>query len=427
MSTSETRADRRTKWDEKADTARSDLLAEGIARILEDTVAALAGLVTPSALARRSDRVSVDRAYRLLGDPEATLVRIMTNAADPEYRAPEIGWDTFDAVSTAAADRAAAAEGVDPIDVATAAIRHYLEQNFRLPSYPLGRIIAAATVTAGPAWKGSVRINPEHRALADELMAIHRSGAHAVRTHMRWVLLGALAALGRRPRPGMSLDLVLELSLALGNGALDRISVEPSALGIDDVIDALVALVLALTEEGSLADPRAPADPADAAAFTQLVSAADAAWASGPPPESVATVAGRAGIDIDRAARFFPRLADLADSVLRVRTAPVGGDPGPPVTDLALLRSNLRRLAETADALPGLIATATAAEPSVLVDLRLAADTLAVEGHSGHRPDDRIAERLIATAGLGTAHWATVEVLLDVLAPVPADDRRPHP
>ncbi|MFM7223985.1 MAG: hypothetical protein ACKO1Y_00895 [Actinomycetota bacterium] len=401
---------RRTKWDAKADAARADLVAEGIARILEEALGAIAGLVSPSALARRSEEMSVDRAYRLLGDPESTLRRIMTSAADPDFRADAIGWPTFDEVSSAAVAEAATETA---LEATTAAVRHYLERNFRLPSCPLGRIIAAVTLTASPAWQGTITVSDEHRALAEELAEIDRRGALALRAHMRWLLLDALGTLRRRPRPGMTLDLIVELALALANGSLDRMFVEPAALTIDEAVDALVSLTVALTEEGSPDDPREPNDARAADAFASLVRAAEAHWLAGGTIPDLDSVVAFTGTDGTEVATWFPSVAALADSVLRSRLAGRGAEPGAPVTMLGLLRADLRRVAETADAMPEVVRLAGTVEPerSVLVELRAAAAACAAE----QRTDGRLAEQLVATAGLGTAHWATTEVLLDLL------------
>lgn len=409
---------RRTKWDDKADTARRELVAEGIARILEDAVGAIADLVNPSALARRSGEISVDRAYRLLGGPDATLHRIMASAADPDFRAESIGWPTFDEVSGAAVHRAA---DETAIDATTTAVRHYIEQSLRLPSYPLGRIINAVTITASPAWRGPVTVSDKHRALAEGLAEIDRRGAQALRAHMRWLLLDALGALRRRPRPGITLDQIVELALALGNGAIDRMVVEPTALSIDVVVGAMVDLTITLTEEGSVADPRFPNDPDAAAAFSLIVRAAAAHWAGGGTIADLGTAAAIAGTEASPVESFFLSVADLADSVLRDRITLVGHETGARITTFGLVRSTLRRLAESADAIPEVVRLATTVVPerSILEELRSAAAACAAES----RADGRIAERLVATAALGTAHWETTELLLDVLIDATRSDR----
>ena len=100
----------RTKWDAKAEATRERLIEEGIARILEEAASAIAALVTPSALARRSGVASVDTAYRLLGGPEQTLLLVTARSTDPDFRSEAIGWETFDEVSAGAVDRFADAQ-----------------------------------------------------------------------------------------------------------------------------------------------------------------------------------------------------------------------------------------------------------------------------------------------------------------------------
>ncbi len=81
-----------------------------MARILEEGVAGIAGLVTPSALARRSGVVSVDTAYRLLGGPNEVLARVATTAVDPSFSSTALGWHTTDEISATAIGESVAAD-----------------------------------------------------------------------------------------------------------------------------------------------------------------------------------------------------------------------------------------------------------------------------------------------------------------------------
>lgn len=408
----------RTKWDEKAEASRAALVEEGMVRILEDGVAGIAGLVSPSSLARRSGVVSVDTAYRLLGRPDDVLGRIAGTGSDPTFRSEVLGWRTTDEISAEAIDESAGSGvPVDPL----AAIRQLLVAGLADPAFPLSRILRAVAITASPAWTGSITVADEHRALAEEVRAAARREWEHTREHLRWLVQESLAAVGRRPITGYSIDKIVVILHTIAEGALDRLALHPELVSIDEFVESILIFMLALTEEGAMADPRLPDDPEALAVFTRVVAAADAAWAEGLDLDDLHDVATRFDVPFETVVLMFPTVDDLADSVLRARVVAAGIEGGTPDATAALLRATLRRLASTADALPGLLdhARRVDAATSVLHELRVSAQSLASPGAIEDGTAARVAEQVIANAGLGMDHWPTTEVLLDLLLAQP--------
>lgn len=410
----------RTKWDEKAEAARAALVEEGMVRILEEGVGGVASLVSPSALARRSGAVSIDTAYRLLGRPEDVLARIAGTGVDPGFRSEALGWRTTEEISAEAIGEYAAPDtAMDP----TAAIRQLLVAGLADPAFPLSRILRAVAITASPAWTGRVVVAEEHRAVADAVREAARREWEHTREHLRWLVQESLAAVGRRPIEGYTIDKIVVILHTIAEGALDRLVLHPEAVSVDEFVEAILIFMLALTEDGAMADPRLPDDPEALAAFTRVVAAADAAWAAGVDLDDLHAVADRVGVPFETVVLMFPRLADLADSVLRTRIVAAGIEGGTPDTTAALLRGTLRRLAGAADAIPAVVerVRTDAGSHSVLHELQIVAAGLGSDAAVEDGTAARVAEQAIATACLGVAHWATTEVLLDLLLAQPSN------
>ncbi|MFM7271085.1 MAG: hypothetical protein ACKO2C_05575 [Actinomycetes bacterium] len=410
----------RRRWDEKADAARELLVEEAMVRLLEEQIAAMAALVTPSALARRSGAMSVDTAYRLLGGPADVLRAVAQRSVDPTFSSERLGWRTTTDLSEEAVASFHGDASGDGLDAA-AAMRALLVASFSDPAYPIARMLQAAVITASPVWTGAVSVSEEHRALAEEIREAQRSAWEQVREYMRWMVQDTLAALRRRPVGGLSLDKVLLLLHTLAEGALDRLTLYPELLTPEDVVDAIVALMLALTEEGSMADPRLPDDPEAMAVYSRLIAGCDAAWSSDDDPGDLHAVAERFAVPFEAVVLLFPTMEHLADSVLRARVTSVGVEGGAPATASALLRSALWRLAQTASAAPALVerARALAGSESVLQELRVHAAGLGATDAIDDGTADRVAEQAVATACSGVDHWPTTEVLLDLLLDQP--------
>jgi hypothetical protein len=338
--------------------------------------------------------------------------------ADPGFSSEALDWPTYDAVSQEAVALVGAEQGEQAYD-ALAALRHYLVSNFHLPAYPMGRLIRALTLLASPRWEGTVRLSEQHEALAREIFEIEGAGWESGRQHLRWLVQDALAALRRRPRQGQSLDKILMLLYAFAEGAVDHLMTHPEVISPDDVVEAIVLLGYALTEEGSMTDPRLPDDPEARATFTDLVARADAAWMAGEDLGDLHVVADRFEVPFEVVVLLFPRLEDLADSVVRARVISGGVEGGAPAATFALLAASLHRLATAADETPSAVELAHAldGEGSVFDELRGLARQVAESSVESTMPVDRVVEQIIVNAAHGRGSWATVEVLLEALRP----------
>ena len=388
-------------------------------RILEDGIAGISGLVSPSALARRSGAVSIDTAYRLLGRPDDVLGRIAVSAADPAFRSDLLGWRTTDEISAEAIDESVGSEPVvDPL----AAIRRLLVAGLADPAFPLSRIMRAVAITASPAWTGAITVADEHRALAEEVRDAARREWEHTREHLRWLVQESLAAVGRRPIPGYSIDKIVVILHTIAEGALDRLALHPELVSIDEFVESILIFMLALTEEGAMADPRQPDDPEALAMFTRIVAAADAAWSAGSEFDDLHEAAASFAVPFETVVLMFHSLDDLADSVVRARVVAAGIEGGTPDATAALLRATLRRLATTADVLPQVVERCrnVDAATSVLHELRVSAQSLAAVAAIEDGTAARVAEQVIANASLGMDHWPTTEVLLDLLLAQPS-------
>ncbi|MFM7616796.1 MAG: hypothetical protein ACKO72_04965 [Actinomycetes bacterium] len=404
----------RTKWDEKADAARAALVEEGMVRILEEGVAGVASLVSPSALARRSGAVSIDTAYRLLGRPGDVLTRIAGTGVDPTFRSEVLGWRTTGEISAEAIGEYASPD--TPMDPA-AAIRQLLVAGLADPAFPLSRILRSVAITASPAWAGRIAVAEEHREVAEAVRDAARLEWESSREHLRWLVQESLGAVGRRPIEGYTIDKIVVILHTVAEGALDRLALHPEAVSIDEFVEAILIFMLALTEEGALADPRLPGDPEALELFTRVVAGADAAWADGTDLDDLHRVASRVGVPFGTVVLMFPTVGDLADSVLRARVVAAGIEGGTPDATAALLRGTLRRLAGAADAIPMVVERArdVPAATSVLHELQVAAQSLAPRPAAEDGTAARVAEQIVTTASLGLDQWATTEVLLDLL------------
>ena len=409
----------RTKWDEKAEASRAALVEEGMVRILEDGIAGIAALVSPSALARRSGAVSVDTAYRLLGRPDDVLARVAGTGSDPTFRSDVLGWRTTEDISAEAIDESSApGNPMDPF----AAIRQLLVAGLADPAFPLSRILRSVAITASPAWAGRVTVADEHRALAESVRDAARREWEHTREHLRWLVQESLAAVGRRPIAGYSIDKIVAILHTIAEGALDRLALHPEHVSIDEFVTSILIFMLALTEEGAMADPRLPDDPEALAMFTRIVADADAVWAGGVDLDDLHDVSARFAVPFETVVLMFPSIDELADSVVRARVIAAGIEGGTPDATAALLRATLRRLATTADALPQVVERARRVDPttSVVHELQLRAQSLASRTAIEDGTAARVAEQVLTTACLGMDHWSTTEVLLDLLLAQPS-------
>lgn len=416
---SEARAGRRrgrtrTRWDERAEVARAELLEHAIERIIEHGVGGIAAIASPSALARSGGTVSVDTAYRLLGSSAETLGLIVERIADPGWSAPSIGWPSADDVTAGAVD---AFEQGSAVDAALHAFRYFLERNFFIPAKPFGLVLDGVAMTASDAWHGPTVVADADRGLAVRILEQRRRSLEQQRDAFRWMLRDALASLRRRPRPGMTIDLMVALMHALADGAVNRMLIWPGCLTIDDVARAVLDLGLALSEDGSLVDPRLPDDPAARDVFTRIVTAADASWARGDAISDLSAVAAAADAQLETVAVLFVSVEEVADSVVRTRVVTVGVEETTGSTSAAVLTSALQRLAAAADAVPQavMLAAQCPGDATLLGELTHEATELARHADRVTVEPERFAEQLIAVACNGMGSWETASLLLDLL------------
>jgi len=121
----------RSEQRKKTAATQSALLDVATKRLITHALDALAGLVTPSILARSSQTVSVDTAYRLLNSPEHTIQMLTTRVIPPEFSSESLHWPTFRKVNVDAID---AIGGESSLGGIHAALCVLLTNNFALPS-----------------------------------------------------------------------------------------------------------------------------------------------------------------------------------------------------------------------------------------------------------------------------------------------------
>ena len=248
---------------------------------------------------------------RLLGGPEDVLARVAGTGVDPTFRSEALGWRSTDDLSAAALGEFTADEtAMDPF----VAIRQLLVEGLADPAFPLSRIMRSVVITASPAWSGVVTVSDEHRALAESVRETARSEWAHTLEHLRWLVQESLAAVGRRPIPGYSIDKIVAILHTIAEGALDRLALHPEQVSIDEFVEAILIFMLALTEEGAMADPRLPTDADALAVFTRVVAEAEVVWARGDDLADLHAAAERFGVPFETVVLMFPTVGDLADS-----------------------------------------------------------------------------------------------------------------
>ena len=402
----------------KAEASRQALVEVAIERLLTHSLDGLASLVNPSVLARTSETVSVDTAYRLLESPEATLALVVESVATPEFSAPKIGWDALEEVTRRGVETHD--EGV-ALESAAAVLRYFLEANFSSPARPLGRILDAAALTASAEWHGELAIREERRELALQILEARRASNQSIADNMRWIGQEAFSELRRRPKPGLTMDSIVMLLHSLADGAVDRMLISPGCMSLDEVVSAMIELAMALSEDGSMSDPRTPDNEDGRRVFTELVATADNFWSGGGRMETIAEASIQLDTSLETLMVLFPTINHLADSVLRVRTIASGIDPGALEPMNVLLAASLRRLARAADTIPAVVRYASDIneEHSVLNELCQLAASIAINVGTAVEPQ-RLAEQLVSLASQGTSQVETVELLLEMLQAKPA-------
>lgn len=382
-------------------------------RLITHSLDALAGLVTPSTLARSSHTVSVDTAYRLLGSPERTIELLAERVITPEFASDALAWPTFGDVFEGVIDSYSA---LDSLDGAHASLRALIANNFVLPSVVVGRLVAAATLTASESWTGEIRLRDEQLEVARAIRAAIRTMVHTLDGEFARLLRIVLVELRRRPTAGRSVDHVAVLLRTLVDGAVDRMLLDPGSMTIDDVASATMDLGFALTEDGLLPEITGTFGAPDDFPLESVLLTAEQQWSADRPPANVlAAVADTCGITTGEIEAVFADEAGLADAVVRalVLCGPITGSRE---SRFAMVSTALRRLAHCADTAPRLLA-AIGSDPDTgaLADLGDEIGALAALRSSTSPEADRLADQLLASARKGMAHWDSTTFLLELL------------
>lgn len=397
----------------KTAATKSALLDVATQRLITHSLDALAGLVTPSIVARSSRSVSVDTAYRLLQSPELTIQMLTNRVIPPEFSSETLNWPTFSQVNIDAIESSGVESSLLGIH---SALCVFLTNNFSLPSAAIGRIIDAATITASENWSGDMRIRDERMAMARQIRAERVRAVRALDAELSWLVQIALIQTRRRPRAHLTFTQLVVMLRALADGGIDRMLLDPDSMEPADVATAMIDLGFALTEEGLMTEATAQFELDADLDLDAIVLTAEQVWRSGVTDDVRNKVARKLSIPPKRLTAEFPTEASLADTTARcvVIGVPIEGSTE---SRFILLAGALHRLAQAADETPAFAQLLLEADPAsvALAELRDAARALASERTNGSPDPDRIADQLVATAAKGLSHWDTTRLLLDVL------------
>jgi AcrR family transcriptional regulator len=405
---------------------RDAVIAAGRERLLAHGIDALRSQLNASALSADSP-VSRDTAYRVFRGESTGSGESVTDAivAAVAGAVNDTTWGGSDAALAAVIEayQASVDGGGDALDHVTASLQAGFEAQFRSPGLPAGWLLLAAAMTASPAWQGQ-RPGPEDEAVGRALLQTRRQLYHDLTEQLMGLVNVTMSEFGRRTRHGLApRDVVLVVHCLL-DGAVVRRLIEPEAMPPELFAGIIRLLWDAATEQGSFDDPRRPEDERSQRVFDRLVAAAGELWAER-PDAGVDDVAERAGVAPEAATLLFPDLGDLADSLLRSRVvaggfADLGPAPeaGPARLHLPMLVSQLQRLRDLADTLPGALAVARTHPPTR--SKPFADDFVGNEGRIvgalGVTPNpDQLVADLLAFAGQGTPGWASVMALMRTL------------
>lgn len=382
-------------------------------RLITHSLDALAGLVTPSTLARSSHTVSVDTAYRLLGSPERTIELLAERVITPEFASDALAWPTFGDVFEGVIDSYSA---LDSLDGAHASLRSLIANNFVLPSVVVGRLVAAATLTASESWTGEIRLRDEQLDVARAIRGAVRTMVHALDDEFARLLRIVLVELRRRPTSGRSVDQVAVLLRTLVDGAVDRMLLDPTSMTIDEVADATMDLGFALTEDGLLPEITAMFGAPVEFPLESVLRTAEQHWSAANPPVNIlAAVADTCAITTEEIEAVFTDEAGLADGVLRALVV-CGPITGSRESRFAMVSTALRRLAHCADTAPPLLAAiGPESDTGALTELDGEIAALAALRTSASPKAERLAAELLTSARKGGAHWESTTFLLELL------------
>lgn len=344
----------------------------GRRRLLTHGVEGLRSQLNASVLARDSS-VSRDTAYRVFRDDwsvAGVTDAIVAAVADATNEWSRVGYDA--ALGEAvAAYQATVRAGGDTADALIATLEAVFEAQFRSPGNPAGWALVGPALTASPAWKGDPPLQAGVE-VAEAILQARREHYDTVTDQLVALARVAMSELGRRPQAGVDLRSVVVMTHALLDGAIVRRFIDPEAVPARLFAETLFRMWVAFSEPGSYDDPRKPDDDRSRELFDRLLDGAAELWRTG-ADVTVDAAAEQASVPPEAARLLFPGLGDLADSLVRARV--VGGgfadlenlEPSEGADErqhLVVLETQLRRLRELADALPGAVAAAWAHPPT---------------------------------------------------------------
>ena len=404
---------------------RQAIVEAGMARVLSDPVSMLRAVLNASLLSADTG-ASKDTTYRLFkaagrSPSDAIIEEVAAAAARPE-------WSGFaDSAEQIAKAFQECVEQEQPFDEAIiAAMAANADNQFRSLGCPVGWIFHAVAMTASPVWEGSAGLSEEDRALAETLLDIRARFYDQMTDDLLQIMIASISLINRRPRRGMDPRQLLAILHSMIDGAVLRRYIQPDVFDSRMIGEAVYALALAFSEDGTLGDPRRPATDEGSVLFDAMLERAAASWPS-PTARTVDSTAAEAAISAETAHLLFPSTADLADAL--VWSSVLGGgslvdqdhaDGSGPRTELPLILGLLRRLREVADILPGAIAVVCRQEPTIGTGVRTELEREIAEIVRRHCPgvDPSVtAHELIGAALLGTPGWSTVLSLVRVLSP----------
>lgn len=415
----------------RRDGNRQAIVDAGLDRMLSGSMAMLRSVLNASSLSTDAE-MSKDTTYRLFRASGVESADAIVEAVAEAATRPE--WSGF----AESADQIARAfqECVEqelPFERAIiAAMAANADHQFRSPGCPVGWIFHAAAITASPMWGCDTALSDEDRALAEALLRIRARFYERMADDLLQLMTASISLINRRPRRGMDPHQLLAILHSMIDGAVLRRYIEPDVFDSQVIGEAVYALAMAFSEDGTLSDPRRPPTDEGSALFDAMLDRAGTTWQT-EDARSVDSTAAEAGIATETAHLLFPSLADLADSVvwssvlgggsLTARDHVIRADGAGPGTELALLLGLLRRLRDVADLLPGAIAVVQAHPPTVGIGVRTQLERELAEVLRSHCPGiDPVvtAHELVGAALLGHDGWSTVISLMKVLTP-PSD------
>lgn len=434
-------------------TSKAQLLDAGLVLLSSDAVGGVQKLLSPEALQQKTresdgDGVSRHTAYRLWEDRGEAVIDLARHVAEINAAGNREVFAEVLAIQVAFLTRYDD-EGRFVVDMDRDTMRAGLREMNRgifegqlaANEVPATWTLHGAALTSSRLWRG--RPPDDELARVGHEVLLARGGFYTeVKRLWSEVYDGLLSWWGRRIRPDHRVEALTDLVVALFDGLMLQMFVDPdlndvddspegerrrgdrARRRIDDASDGIFEVFWAYSEP-AIRDPRRATSVLGDEAFDRLVATA-AERSAGEPgsPLLVADVAAQAQVPAGAAAGAFPEAGDLADSVLRRLIAPSGLELGvaAPMTPVPLIELALRRTHRVARERPALVAAARGdlgGGPSFLAELREATtEALGSPGVACPKPGET-ADLLVDLTLDREDRWGNVETLLSVLAASP--------